>query len=105
MQEDEHGGPAQPHRRRGCVLRPAHASGCAPVFSHQTLLSLVALPPGEFKQEPSGKPYDQWEVGKTFILSAGTLDPKDVRKLAKAAMIKRLQRECDFVPSSAGLGR
>ena len=50
---------------------------------------------GMFKQEPSDEPYDQFKVVErdAKMITAVTLPPNQVRKLALAAMVKRLARE------------
>jgi len=54
---------------------------------------------GEFKQETSDEPYDQFEVGKKWILTAMSMPIPDLNKKAIAAMEKRLKRGLTEVPS------
>ena len=58
--------------------------------------------PGEFKTEPSGEEYDQYAVGKKFMLTSLSLPIPEVKEKALAAMIKRLKRG-EGVPMSSPL--
>ena len=77
----------------------------APLGSFLTSALRTARSTGVFVAEKSDEEYDQYKVGKKFILNAGSLDIKDVNKLAVIAMEKRLARGTQNVPVSANLER
>ena len=55
---------------------------------------------GIFKAPKSDKEYDQYEVGKTFVINSMSLDIKDVKANAIKAMVKRIERGDENVPVS-----
>ena len=58
---------------------------------------------GEFVAPKSNEPYDQYEVGKKFVLNGMSLPAAEVYERAVTAMEKRLARGETNVPSSAKL--
>lgn len=59
---------------------------------------------GEFKQEPSTEPYDQFKVGQKWFLNAMSMPIPDVREKAIAGMMKRIERGDVQVPTSSSFG-
>ena len=57
---------------------------------------------GEYVQETTDEPYDQYEVGKKWTLNALSMPIPDVNQRAIDAMVKRINRGLTQVPSSKG---
>ena len=93
--------PRTPHRASAIVaaFAPARARAKYTLGAQSASLSVLSERPswcsGMFKQEPSDEPYDQFKVVErdAKMITAVTLPPNQVRKLALAAMEKRLARE------------
>ena len=77
-------------RARPRQTRPG-STKCQPIGAQRASLWCSDM----FKQEPSDEPYDQFKVVErdAKMITAVTLPPNQVRKLALAAMEKRLARE------------